>query len=48
MPSNGTVSKFAKGATKEMFPKAKKLLGAEELRDLGRRIKQRKQELGAE
>lgn len=33
---------------KQMFPAAKKLLGRDELRELGRRIKQRKQELGAE
>ena len=33
---------------KQMFPAARKLLGRDELRDLGRRIKQRKQELGAE
>ena len=33
---------------KEMFPKAKKLIGREELQELGRRIKARKQELGAE
>jgi|SRR5579884_1345300 len=32
---------------KEMFPRAKKLLGREELRDLGQRIKDRKRELGA-
>ena len=32
---------------KEMFPKAKKLMGKEELQELGRRIKARKQELGA-
>ena len=33
---------------KQMFPAAKKLMGRDELRELGRRIKQRKQELGAE
>ena len=33
---------------KEMFPAAKKLLGRDELRELGRRIQQRKRELGAE
>jgi|SRR5436190_17216268 len=32
----------------EMFPAAKKLMGSEQLRELGRRIKQRKQQLGAE
>ena len=33
---------------KQMFPKAKKLMGRDELRELGRRIKERKAELGAE
>ena len=33
---------------KQMFPKAKKLMGRDELRELGRRIKERKRELGAE
>ena len=33
---------------KQMFPKAKKLIGREELQELGRRIKARKRELGAE
>ncbi|PYQ61229.1 MAG: hemerythrin [Acidobacteria bacterium] len=33
---------------KQMFPRAKKLFGREELRELGRRIKERKEELGAE
>ena len=33
---------------KEMFPAAKKLLGRDELRELGQRIKERKRELGAE
>jgi hemerythrin superfamily protein len=33
---------------KNMFPKAKKLFGRDELRELGRRIKERKEELGAE
>ena len=32
---------------KEMFPRAKKLFGREELRELGQQIKQRKRELGA-
>jgi hypothetical protein len=32
----------------EMFPAAKKLMGRDELKELGRRIKQRKQQLGAE
>jgi hemerythrin-like domain-containing protein len=32
---------------KEMFPAAKKLLGRDELRELGQRIKERKRELGA-
>ena len=32
----------------EMFPAAKKLMGRDQLRELGRRIKQRKEELGAE
>jgi hemerythrin-like domain-containing protein len=33
---------------KEMFPAAKRLMGKDELRELGSRIKQRKEELGAE
>ena len=33
---------------KQMFPAAKKLLGRDELRELGRRIQQRKKELKAE
>jgi len=33
---------------KQMFPAAKKLLGRDELRELGRRIQQRKKELNAE
>jgi hemerythrin-like domain-containing protein len=32
---------------KEMFPKARKVMGRGELQELGRRLKQRKQELGA-
>jgi len=32
----------------EMFPAAKKLMGSDQLRELGRRIKARKQQLGAE
>lgn len=31
-----------------MFPAARKLMGRDELRELGSRIKQRKEELGAE
>ena len=33
---------------KQMFPAAKKLMGRDELRELGSRIKRRKEELGAE
>src|SRR5256886_13023572 len=33
---------------KQMFPKARKLMGRRELQELGRRIQERKQELGAE
>jgi hemerythrin-like domain-containing protein len=33
---------------KEMFPAAKKLMGKDELRELGSRIQRRKEELGAE
>jgi hemerythrin-like domain-containing protein len=33
---------------KEMFPKARKVMDRDELRDLGERLKQRKMELGAE
>jgi hemerythrin-like domain-containing protein len=42
------IEHHAEEEEKEMFPKAKKLIGREELQELGRRIKARKQELGAE
>src|SRR2546430_12561623 len=42
------IEHHAEEEEKEMFPKAKKLIGREELQALGRRIKARKQELGAE
>jgi hemerythrin superfamily protein len=42
------IEHHAEEEEKQMFPKAKKLMGREELQELGRRIKARKQELGAE
>ncbi|MDQ6799661.1 MAG: hemerythrin domain-containing protein [Acidobacteriota bacterium] len=42
------IEHHAEEEEKQMFPKAKKLIAREELQELGRRIKARKRELGAE
>ena len=42
------IEHHAEEEEKQMFPKAKKLFDRRELQELGRRIEERKEELGAE